>query len=178
MVSRQMFFVGMISKSAPPSEFILSTLDLPPYISLRATGKAHTELASPLSRTYFHVSGMTAGPNKSVVCQCLELVRRHGLCPCVRFRGRVRLQWDALRLGAAIDCFPCLRVCPAPTCASPSHTQGCHLPARALPMPPAFYLHVFARPLLRAFHIQTLRACPLALLCPPSSAQCAWVYII
>jgi len=53
-----MFFVGMISKSAPPSEFILSTLDLPPYISLRATGKAHTELASPLSRTYFHVSGM------------------------------------------------------------------------------------------------------------------------
>jgi len=33
-----------------------------------------------------------------------------GFCPCVRFRGRVRLQWDALRLGAAIDCFPCLRV--------------------------------------------------------------------
>ena len=29
--------------------------------------------------------------------------------------------------------------CPAPTCASPSHTQGCHFPARALPMPPAFY---------------------------------------
>jgi len=81
-------------------------------------------------------TGLTAGPNQSAVCQCLELVRRHGLCPCVRFRGRVRLQWDALRLGAAIDCFSCLRVCPAPTCASPSHTQGCHLPARALPMPP------------------------------------------
>jgi len=55
-------------------------------------------------------TGLTAGPNQSAVCQCLELVRRHGLCPCVRFRGRVRLQWDALRLGAAIDCFPCLRV--------------------------------------------------------------------
>ena len=56
--------------------------------------------------------------------------------------------------------------CPAPTCASPSRTQGRHLPARALPMPCAFYLHVFARPLLWTFHLQTLCACPWALLCP------------
>jgi len=32
----------------------------------------------------------------------------------------------------------------------------CHLPARALPMPRAFYLHVFARPLLRAVHTNPL----------------------
>jgi len=37
----------------------------------------------------------------------------------------------------------------------------CHLPARALPMPCALYLHVFARPLLRAFHIQTPVGPPL-----------------
>ena len=66
--------------------------------------------APTMERCMDSATGLTAGPNQSAVCQCLELVRRHGLCPCVRFRGRVRLQWDALRLGAAIDCFPCLRV--------------------------------------------------------------------
>jgi len=47
----------------------------------------------------------------------------------------------------------------------------CHLPGHALPMPRAFYLHLYARPLLRAFHIQTLCACPWALLCPVCMAD-------
>ena len=73
-------------------------------------GPRSSSKAPTMERCKDRATGLTAGPNQSAVCQCLELVRRHGLCPCVRFRGRVRLQWDALRLGAAIDCFPCLRV--------------------------------------------------------------------
>jgi len=59
--------------------------------------------------------------------------------------------------------LPCLRAS-CPTCACPLRAQARHLPARALPMPRAFYLRAFATSLLRAIHIQTLCACPTLLI--------------
>ena len=46
-------------------------------------------------------TGLTARPYQSVGCQCLELVSSTRLCSYVRFQGRVRWNWDALRPSAA-----------------------------------------------------------------------------
>jgi len=73
------------------------------------------------------LTGLTAGSNQSEVCQCLELDRRHGLCPCVRFWGRVRFLSLACTCIAHAVCVLFARVCQAITPGVP-HTIPLRVP--------------------------------------------------
>jgi len=56
-------------------------------------------------------TGLTTDSNQSAVCRVLELDRRHGLCPCVRFWGRVRFLSLACTCIGHVACVLCARVC-------------------------------------------------------------------
>ena len=72
-------------------------------------------------------TGLTAGSNQSAVCQCLELDRRHGICPCVRFWGRVRFLSLACTCIAHAACVLFAHVCQAITPGVP-HTNPLRVP--------------------------------------------------
>ena len=72
-------------------------------------------------------TGLTAGSNQSAVCQCLELDRRHRLCACVRFLGRVRFLSLACTCIAHAACVLFAHVCQAIT-PGVAHTNPLRVP--------------------------------------------------